>query len=178
MFLVDTEQGRIVADEELKNKYRRGASVSRLAGPDITSCSKDLPEPPHEREPDHETVLQRQQAFGYTFEDLRFIIGPMASDGVQPLGSMGTDTPLAVLSNKPQLLYNYFKQLFAQVTNPPIDPIREEIITSTETMVGSRGQPAQAHAGKLPPDQARASAPHQRGAGKAPAREPARASRR
>ena len=90
-------------------------------------------------EPTHRTVLQRQQAFGYTFEDLRFIIGPMASDGVQPLGSMGTDTPLAVLSNKPQLLYNYFKQLFAQVTNPPIDPIREEIITSTETMVGSRG---------------------------------------
>ncbi|MGD0253598.1 MAG: glutamate synthase large subunit, partial [Verrucomicrobiota bacterium] len=85
------------------------------------------------------TVIERQQAFGYTFEDLRFIIGPMANDGVQPLGSMGTDTPLAVLSNKPQLLYNYFKQLFAQVTNPPIDPIREEIITSTETMVGSRG---------------------------------------
>ena len=84
-------------------------------------------------------MLQQQQAFGYTFEDLRFIIGPMANDGVQPLGSMGTDTPLAVLSNKPQLLYNYFKQLFAQVTNPPIDPIREEIITSTETMVGSRG---------------------------------------
>src|SRR5208283_4994948 len=84
-------------------------------------------------------VLQRQQAFGYTFEDLRFIIGPMANDGVQPLGSMGTDTPLAVLSNKPQLLYNYFTQLFAQVTNPPIDPIREEIITSTETMVGSEG---------------------------------------
>jgi glutamate synthase (ferredoxin) len=83
--------------------------------------------------------LQRQQAFGYTFEDLRFIIGPMANDGVQPLGSMGTDTPLAVLSNKPQLLYNYFKQLFAQVTNPPIDPIREEIVTSTETMVGARG---------------------------------------
>ena len=84
-------------------------------------------------------MLERQQAFGYTFEDLRFIIGPMANDGVQPLGSMGTDTPLAVLSNKPQLLYNYFKQLFAQVTNPPIDPIREEIITSTETMVGARG---------------------------------------
>ena len=84
-------------------------------------------------------MLQRQQAFGYTFEDLRFIIGPMATEGVQPLGSMGTDTPLAVLSEKPQLLYNYFKQLFAQVTNPPIDPIREENITSTETMVGSRG---------------------------------------
>ena len=100
---------------------------------------KDLPEPPHQHEPGHETVLQRQLAFGYTFEDLRFIVGPMGNDGVQPLGSMGTDTPLAVLSNKPQLLYNYFKQLFAQVTNPPIDPIREENITSTETMVGSRG---------------------------------------
>ena len=93
-------------------------------------------------------MLQRQQAFGYTFEDLRFIIGPMANDGVQPLGSMGTDTPLAVLSNKPQLLYNYFKQLFAQVTNPPIDPIREEIITSTETMVGPRGSLLQPDARK------------------------------
>src|SRR6185436_9152249 len=90
-------------------------------------------------EPTHRKVLQRQQAFGYTFEDLRFIVGPMANDGMQPLGSMGTDTPLAVLSNKPQLLYNYFKQLFAQVTNPPIDPIREEIVTSTETMTGARG---------------------------------------
>jgi len=100
---------------------------------------KNLPEPPHVRRPDHHTVLQRQQIFGYTFEDLRLIIGPMARDGMQPLGSMGTDTPLAVLSNKPQLLYNYFKQLFAQVTNPPIDPIREEIITSTEIMVGGEG---------------------------------------
>src|SRR6185436_2088257 len=100
---------------------------------------ENLPEPPQGTEPTHRKVLQRQQAFGYTFEDLRLIVGPMANDGVQPLGSMGTDTPLAVLSNKPQLLYNYFKQLFAQVTNPPIDPIREENITSTETMVGSRG---------------------------------------
>ena len=83
--------------------------------------------------------MQEQQAFGYTFEDLRILIGPMAGTGIQPLGSMGTDTPLAVLSNKPQLLYNYFKQLFAQVTNPPIDPIREEIITATHTMVGCRG---------------------------------------
>ncbi len=73
----------------------------------------------------------------------------MARDGVQPLGSMGTDTPLAVLSNKSQLLYNYFKQLFAQVTNPPIDPIREEIITSTEIMLGARGQHARTDAGKL-----------------------------
>ena len=81
--------------------------------------------------------MQRQQAFGYTFEDLRMILGPMANNGVEPLGSMGDDTPLAVLSNKPQPLYNYFRQLFAQVTNPPIDAIREEIVTGTETLLGS-----------------------------------------
>ena len=91
----------------------------------------DLPEP------DHDTVLQRQQAFGYTFEDLRILMAPMARLGVEAIGSMGTDTPLAVLSDKPQLLYNYFKQLFAQVTNPPIDCIREEIVTSAETTIGS-----------------------------------------
>ena len=138
MFLIDTELGRIVADEELKAKVAREHPYQVWLDQNHVLL-EDLPEPPHVHEPDHQTVFQRQQAFGYTFEDLRFILGPMANDGVQPLGSMGTDTPLAVLSNKPQLLYNYFKQLFAQVTNPPIDPIREEIITSTETMVGSEG---------------------------------------
>ena len=119
---------------------------------------EDLPEPPEvHRAGSSQTVLQRQQAFGYTFEDLRFIVGPMANDGVQPLGSMGTDTPLAVLSNKPQLLYNYFKQLFAQVTNPPIDPIREEIVTSTADDAGRAGRSAESHAGKLRADQAGAS---------------------
>ena len=96
-----------------------------------------LPEPPHVPEPDHDTVLHRQQAFGYTFEDVRMLMVPMARDGVEAVGSMGTDTPIAVLSQKPQLLYNYFKQLFAQVTNPPIDCIREEIVTSAETTIGS-----------------------------------------
>ena len=138
MFLVDTAEGRIVADEELKQKYASAHPYRRWLD-EHHVLLKNLPEPPFHTEPGHQSVLQRQQAFGYTFEDLRFIIGPMANDGVQPLGSMGTDTPLAVLSNKPQLLYNYFKQLFAQVTNPPIDPIREENITSTETMVGCRG---------------------------------------
>jgi glutamate synthase (ferredoxin) len=138
MFLVDTELGRIVADEELKNRFATAHPYQQwLAEHHV--LLKNLPDPGFPSEPGHQTVIERQQAFGYTFEDLRFIIGPMANDGVQPLGSMGTDTPLAVLSNKPQLLYNYFKQLFAQVTNPPIDPIREEIITSTETMVGGRG---------------------------------------
>jgi glutamate synthase (ferredoxin) len=138
MFLVDTELGRIVADEELKNKFA-GEHPYRQWLNKHHVLLESLPEPAERTEPTRREVLQLQQAFGYTFEDLRFILGPMANDGVQPLGSMGTDTPLAVLSNKPQLLYNYFKQLFAQVTNPPIDPIREEIITSTETMVGSRG---------------------------------------
>jgi glutamate synthase (ferredoxin) len=138
MFLVDTEQGRIVADEELKKKYASAHPYQKWLD-EHHILLENLPEPSEKTEPDHRKVTQRQQAFGYTFEDLRIIIGPMANDGVQPLGSMGTDTPLAVLSEKPQLLYNYFKQLFAQVTNPPIDPIREEIITSTETMVGGRG---------------------------------------
>ncbi len=136
MFLIDTEAGRIVDDAELKNSYA-GAQPYRLWLDENYVRLDDLPEPPQVHEPDHETVLLRQQAFGYTFEDLRILIGPTASKGVQPLGSMGNDAPLAVLSNKPVPLYNYFKQLFAQVTNPPIDPIREEIITSTETPLGS-----------------------------------------
>jgi glutamate synthase (ferredoxin) len=138
MFLVDTELGRIVADEELKNKFAKAHPYQHWLD-QYHVLLENLAEPSERTEPTRRKTLQLQQAFGYTFEDLRFILGPMANDGVQPLGSMGTDTPLAVLSNKPQLLYNYFKQLFAQVTNPPIDPIREEIITSTETMVGSRG---------------------------------------
>ena len=138
MFLVDTEQGRIIADEELKKKYAGAHPYQRWLD-EHHVLLEDLPEPTEHTEPSHRKILQEQQAFGYTFEDLRFIVGPMARDGIQPLGSMGTDTPLAVLSQKPQLLYNYFKQLFAQVTNPPIDPIREEIVTATHTMVGSRG---------------------------------------
>ncbi|HXC35546.1 MAG TPA: glutamate synthase large subunit, partial [Candidatus Acidoferrales bacterium] len=138
MFLVDIGEGRIIADEELKKKYA-GAHPYKKWLDEHHVLLENLPDPSHATAPDHRKILQRQQAFGYTFEDLRFILGPMANEGVQPLGSMGTDTPLAVLSNKPQLLYNYFKQLFAQVTNPPIDPIREEIITSTATMAGGRG---------------------------------------
>ena len=138
MFLVDLEQGRIIADEELKKKYSSAHPYQKWLE-DNHVMLKDLPEPPQNTDTSHRKILQLQQAFGYTFEDLRFIVGPMARDGMQPLGSMGTDTPLAVLSEKPQLLYNYFKQLFAQVTNPPIDPIREEIITSTDIMVGGEG---------------------------------------
>jgi glutamate synthase (ferredoxin) len=138
MFLVDLKEGRIIADEELKKRYTSAHPYQQWLDQNHVLL-KNLPEPPQVPEADHKTVLQRQKAFGYTFEDLRFIVGPMANDGVQPLGSMGNDTPLAVLSNQPQLIYNYFKQLFAQVTNPPIDPIREEIVTSSETMLGSEG---------------------------------------
>jgi len=138
MFLVDTREGRIVTDEELKQKYAGEQPYQKWLDKHHVLL-ENLPEPAQHTEPSHRKILQSQQEFGYTFEDLRFIVAPMARDGVQPLGSMGTDTPLAVLSNRPQLLYNYFKQLFAQVTNPPIDPLREEIITSTYTMAGSRG---------------------------------------
>jgi glutamate synthase (ferredoxin) len=138
MFLVDTEQGRIISDAEIKHSiaaerpYRQWIDAHQVH-------LDDLPPAPEVPAPDHDTLLQRQIAFGYTFEDERLLLAPMAQNGVEAVGSMGNDTPLAVLSNKPRLLYDYFKQLFAQVTNPPIDCIREEIITSAETRLGSEG---------------------------------------
>ncbi len=136
MFFIDTEQGRIVADEEIKNTIAAKHPYREWLDKYMLELA-DVPTAPHLPEPDHDTILQRQQAFGYTFEDLRILMSPMARDGVEAIGSMGTDTPLAVLSDKPQSLFNYFKQLFAQVTNPPIDCIREEIVTSAETTIGS-----------------------------------------
>jgi glutamate synthase domain-containing protein 2/glutamate synthase domain-containing protein 1/glutamate synthase domain-containing protein 3 len=136
MLLVDTEEGRIVSDEELKQRMATAKPYRQWLDRYVVSLDH-LPEAPHLPEPDHQSVLQRAQAFGYTFEDLRMLMLPMARDGVEAVGSMGNDVPLAVLSDRPQLLYNYFKQLFAQVTNPPIDCIREEIVTSTETTIGS-----------------------------------------
>ena len=136
MFLVDTEEGRIVADEEIKRTIATEQPYRQWLNKHMLELAA-VPESAHTPEPAHQTVLQRQQAFGYTFEDLRIVMAPMARDGVEAVGSMGCDTPLAVLSSKPQLLYNYFKQLFAQVTNPPIDCIREELVTSAETTIGS-----------------------------------------
>ena len=136
MFLVDTVEGRIVADEEIKDKIAKAHPYREWLDKHLVQLA-NIPEAPHPHEPSHETVLRRQQAFGYTFEDLRVLMSPMARDGVEAIGSMGTDTPLAVLSDKPQSLFNYFKQLFAQVTNPPIDCIREELITSAVTTIGS-----------------------------------------
>ena len=138
MFLVDTEEGRIVADEELKLKIATERPYRAWLNEHMVRLS-ELPAPAEPPEPTHEVLIQRQMAFGYTFEELRIVMLPMARDGVEAVGSMGTDTPLAVLSNKSQLLYNYFKQLFAQVTNPPIDCIREEIVTSSETRLGAEG---------------------------------------
>ena len=136
MFLIDTEEGRIVADEHLKQKIATEQPYRLWLDENLVRLA-DLPDPGVLPEPGHETVLQSQVAFGYTFEDLRILMLPMARDGAEAVGSMGTDTPLAVLSARPQLLFNYFKQLFAQVTNPPVDCIREEIIMSTETAIGS-----------------------------------------
>ena len=138
MFLVDMVEGRIVEDEEIKEKIAAEFPYREWIDKHMVELGK-VKEGPETPEPDHKTVLQRQQAFGYTFEDLRLLLAPMGRDGVEAVGSMGTDTPLAVLSDKPRLLYDYFKQLFAQVTNPPIDCIREEIITSAETTIGSEG---------------------------------------
>jgi hypothetical protein len=125
MFLIDTEEGRIVGDDELKETmaarrpYKQWLAEHRKHVDDLPRPRRVAPE--HDRE----TLLDRQQAFGYTLEDLRILMAPMAVNGQEAVGSMGTDTPLACLSDKPQLLFAYFKQLFAQVTNPPIDPIRE-----------------------------------------------------
>ncbi|HEY5870497.1 MAG TPA: glutamate synthase large subunit, partial [Candidatus Tectomicrobia bacterium] len=155
MFLVDTEEGRIISDAELKQTVAKAQPYRQWLQDHLVDFEA-LPEV-YEEEPksDHRVTLRRQQVFGYSFEDLRVNIGPMALAGIQPVGSMGTDTPLAVLSEKPQLLYNYFKQLFAQVTNPPIDPIREELITSTLMRLGSEGnllrpEPSNCHQIKLP----------------------------
>lgn len=138
LFLVDTEQGRIVDDSELKASIARQRPYGEwVRGNKIDFAS--LPEPREVPQPDSRTLLQRQQLFGYTVEDLRILMAPMAKDGEEAIGSMGTDTPLAVLSSQPQLLYNYFKQLFAQVTNPPIDSIREEMVMSLESYIGGEG---------------------------------------
>ncbi len=136
MFLVDLEQGRIIGDDELKDKIAAEHPYAEWLRDNIVSMDQ-LPAGDVEVEPDHANVLLRQRAFGYTTEDLKILLAPMAADGNEAVGSMGNDAALAVLSDKPQLLYGYFKQLFAQVTNPPVDCIREEIIMSMETTIGS-----------------------------------------
>lgn len=135
MLIVDTKEGRIISDEEAKAKIAAEQPYGEWLEEHLIGLD-DLPEAPELPEASRSSIQRRQQAFGYTFEDLRKVLEPMAGSGVEPIGSMGYDAPLAVLSDRPQRLYNYFKQLFAQVTNPPIDAIREEIITATGTTIG------------------------------------------
>jgi len=137
MFLVDTVEGRIVSDNEIKSKvarqkpYRRWLTENRIE-------LRGLFDTPTLVKSDPQTLTQRMQAFGYTREELKMILTPMALNAQEPVGSMGNDTPLAVLSDKPKLLFDYFKQLFAQVTNPPIDPLREGLVMSLMTFTGKK----------------------------------------
>ena len=134
MLLVDTAQGRIVDDAEIKRALAAEKPYQAWLDEHLVDLST-LRQKPHTVRA-HSTVLQRQQVFGYTSEELRLILEPMARTGAEPIGSMGTDTPLAVLSSRPRLLFDYFAQMFAQVTNPPLDAIREELVTSMGSTVG------------------------------------------
>jgi len=150
MLLIDLEQGRIIDDAEIKqtlaseHPYADWLKETQFKLEELpeTGERRALPRPN-----DPVSLLKRQNAFGYTQEDIQFFLEPMAREGDDPIGSMGTDTPLAVLSDKPKLLYNYFKQNFAQVTNPPIDPIREELVMSLVSMIGPRPNLLGHHAG-------------------------------
>jgi glutamate synthase domain-containing protein 1 len=135
MLLVDMEEGRIIPDAELKDRLARRRPYAEWLRENQTTID-DLPDPSRWHPTEFASILQRQREFGYTHEELRRILTPMASEGQEPVGSMGIDTPLACLSDRPQLLFNYFKQQFAQVTNPAIDPIREELVMSLTSFIG------------------------------------------
>ena len=136
MFLVDMDKGRIIKDEEIKKQITHGKPYKKWLKENLLYL-KDIPYTGNKIEIEEEDFETRMRIFGYTQEDLKTIITPMSVNGKEAIGSMGVDTPLAVLSDRPQLLYNYFKQLFAQVTNPPLDGIREEIVTDTSLSLGS-----------------------------------------
>jgi glutamate synthase (NADPH/NADH) large chain len=150
MLLIDLEEGRIIDDAEIKQKLARQHPYAEWLKQTQYKL-EELPESEEQISPplanDQEALLHTQQAFGYTQEDIQFFLEPMAANGDDPVGSMGTDTPLAVLSDKPKLLFNYFKQNFAQVTNPPIDPIREELVMSLVSIIGPRPNLLGHHAG-------------------------------
>ena len=153
IFLIDMQQGRIIDDAEIKRELVDKRPWRKWVEENLIPLD-DLPNPTNVAVPDHETLLVRQHAFGYTVEDMKYILGPMATAGQENIGSMGADTPLACLSDRPQLLYNYFKQLFAQVTNPPLDANFESLVTSLFTYLGREGNileetPRHAHLIKL-----------------------------
>ncbi|WP_018603203.1 glutamate synthase large subunit [Mycobacterium sp. 155] len=137
MFLVDMAQGRIVSDEEIKAELAAEHPYQEWLDAGLFHID-ELPQGKYVKMP-HDRVVHRQQAFGYTYEELNLLIAPMARTGAEALGSMGTDTPMAVLSQRPRMLFDYFQQLFAQVTNPPLDAIREEVVTSLQGAIGPEG---------------------------------------
>jgi glutamate synthase (NADPH) large chain len=137
MFLVDTSKGRIIDDEEIKAELAAEHPYQEWLDAGLFDLD-ELPPGDYVRMPHHRVVL-RQQIFGYTYEELNLLVAPMARTGAEPIGSMGTDTPIAVLSARPRMLYDYFQQLFAQVTNPPLDAIREEVVTSLQGTLGPEG---------------------------------------
>jgi glutamate synthase domain-containing protein 2/glutamate synthase domain-containing protein 1/glutamate synthase domain-containing protein 3 len=154
MLLADTVAGRMIPDEEIKRSLASRQPYAEWLRANQIHLD-DLPESPRAYQTDHDTVLQRQRAHGYTDEDLKTILLPMAVNGEEPVGSMGADTPLACLSDKPQPLFHYFKQLFAQVTNPPIDSIREELVMSLTSYIGTERNilletPEHCHTLKMP----------------------------
>lgn len=137
MFLVDTTQGRIVSDEEVKAELAAAEPYQQWLEEGLVRLEQ-LPDRPHQDMP-HNRIVLRQQVFGYTYEEINLLVAPMARTGAEALGSMGTDTPIAVLSNRSRMLFDYFQQLFAQVTNPPLDAIREEVVTSLGGVIGPEG---------------------------------------
>ena len=153
MLLVDMREGRIIPDQEIKQRLANRQPYGEWLKENQITLDI-LPDPPQVYESDLDTIVMRQRAFGYTDEDIRILMAPMAATGEEPIGSMGIDTPLACLSDKPQPLFHYFKQLFAQVTNPAIDPIREELVMSLTSYIGTERNileetPAHCHTLKL-----------------------------
>ncbi len=161
IFLVDTTQGRIIPDEEIKAELAAQHPYQEWLDAGLVHLD-DLP-PQFPLVPQHSSAVQQQRMFGYTEEDLRLIIAPMARNAVESLGSMGTDTPVPVLSDRPRMLYEYFKQLFAQVTNPPLDANFEALVTSLNSTIGPEGNLLDPTAGVVPPDRVPDADPHQRG---------------
>ena len=137
MFLVDTAKGRIVDDEEIKQELAASEPYAEWLDRGLVHLY-DLPDREHVVY-SHESVVRRQETFGYTHEELKLLVAPMARNGAEAIGSMGTDTPVAVLSDRPRMLFDYFQQVFAQVTNPPLDAIREELVTSLSSTIGAEG---------------------------------------
>ena len=165
MFLVDTAQGRIIGDEELKQELAAEHPYAEWLHAGLVHLD-DLP-PRRFLTPQHGSVVQQQRVFGYTTEEIKILLTPMAKIGYEPIGSMGTDTPIAALSDRPRLLFDYFQQLFAQVTNPPLDAIREELVTSLSQNLGPEEQPARSDTRVVPADRAAAPDPVERRPGEA-----------